>query len=129
MTTPMVHRHRCQANARERHRTQSVNRAFRALRRLIPTEPADRKLSKIEILKLAVSYIGHLFALLSLEHDIEGTGEIMNCTNVCWGTTHQGRLIQHQHLRYSWHDSSGIDRSLQPKCTFCHVAHLANPVR
>ncbi|XP_046965945.1 transcription factor 15-like isoform X2 [Vanessa cardui] len=51
---------RCQANARERDRTQNVNMAFNALRLLIPTEPPDRKLSKIEILRLAGSYITHL---------------------------------------------------------------------
>ncbi|XP_005874855.1 PREDICTED: transcription factor 15, partial [Myotis brandtii] len=38
-------------------RTQSVNTAFTALRTLIPTEPVDRKLSKIETLRLASSYI------------------------------------------------------------------------
>ncbi|CAG7720855.1 unnamed protein product, partial [Allacma fusca] len=37
--------------------TQSVNTAFTTLRTLIPTEPADRKLSKIETLRLASSYI------------------------------------------------------------------------
>lgn len=31
---------------------------------LIPTEPADRKLSKIETLRLASSYINHLNAVL-----------------------------------------------------------------
>ncbi|XP_053609648.1 transcription factor 15-like isoform X2 [Plodia interpunctella] len=51
---------RCQANARERDRTQNVNLAFNTLRLLIPTEPPDRKLSKIEILRLAGSYITHL---------------------------------------------------------------------
>ncbi|XP_075978128.1 transcription factor 15 isoform X2 [Anticarsia gemmatalis] len=51
---------RCQANARERDRTQNVNTAFNTLRLLIPTEPPDRKLSKIEILRLAGSYITHL---------------------------------------------------------------------
>ncbi|CAF1570883.1 unnamed protein product, partial [Adineta ricciae] len=35
------------ANQRERDRTHSVNSAFVELRHLIPTEPADRKLSKI----------------------------------------------------------------------------------
>ncbi|KAG7209707.1 hypothetical protein KM043_011344 [Ampulex compressa] len=67
---------RYQANARERDRTHrystqanqsslcSVNTAFSALRTLIPTEPADRKLSKIETLRLASSYISHLFAVL-----------------------------------------------------------------
>ncbi|KAJ3602396.1 hypothetical protein NHX12_030151 [Muraenolepis orangiensis] len=48
------------ANARERDRTQNVNSAFTALRTLIPTEPVDRKLSKIETLRLASSYISHL---------------------------------------------------------------------
>ncbi|KDR23884.1 transcription factor 15-like isoform X2 [Zootermopsis nevadensis] len=53
-------KHRNQANARERDRTHSVNSAFTMLRTLIPTEPADRKLSKIETLRLASSYISHL---------------------------------------------------------------------
>jgi hypothetical protein len=48
------------ANMRERDRTLSVNSAFNTLRDLIPTEPLDRKLSKIETLRLATSYIQHL---------------------------------------------------------------------
>ncbi|XP_059185721.1 transcription factor 15-like [Centropristis striata] len=59
-----VVRHRNAANARERHRTQNVNTAFTALRTLIPTEPVDRKLSKIETLRLASSYISHLANVL-----------------------------------------------------------------
>ncbi|EFB29582.1 hypothetical protein PANDA_014959, partial [Ailuropoda melanoleuca] len=51
---------------RERDRTQSVNTAFTALRTLIPTEPVDRKLSKIETLRLASSYIAHLANVLLL---------------------------------------------------------------
>lgn len=54
------------ANARERDRTHSVNTAFTALRTLIPTEPADRKLSKVETLRLASSYISHLANVLLL---------------------------------------------------------------
>ena len=41
-----------------------MNTAFSALRTLIPTEPADKKLSKIETLRLASSYINHLGAVL-----------------------------------------------------------------
>ncbi|KAL5275721.1 TCF15 family protein [Megaselia abdita] len=55
---------RLKVNARERDRTQSVNTAFTTLRTLIPTEPCDRKLSKIEILRLAKSYIEHLDAVV-----------------------------------------------------------------
>lgn len=60
---------RTHANARERDRTQSVNTAFVTLRTLIPTEPADRKLSKIEVLRLATSYIAHLNTVLMVGAD------------------------------------------------------------
>ena len=43
----------------------SVNGAFANLRELIPTEPLDRKLSKIETLRLATSYIEHLASQLN----------------------------------------------------------------
>lgn len=67
-TGPMVMvKQRQAANARERDRTQSVNTAFTALRTLIPTEPVDRKLSKIETLRLASSYISHLANVLRLQ--------------------------------------------------------------
>ncbi|XP_028309246.1 transcription factor 15 [Gouania willdenowi] len=71
--SPVVVKQRSAANARERGRTQSVNSAFTALRTLIPTEPIDRKLSKIETLRLASSYISHLAnVLLSGEGTAEG---------------------------------------------------------
>lgn len=54
---------RGQANRRERVRTENVNAGFDRLRKLIPTDPLDRKLSKIEILRLATSYIKHLYNL------------------------------------------------------------------
>lgn len=54
---------RGQANRRERVRTENVNAGFDNLRRLIPTDPEDRKLSKIEVLRLASSYINHLYNL------------------------------------------------------------------
>jgi len=57
------------ANARERDRTHSVNSAFTTLRTLIPTEPADRKLSKIETIRLATSYIAHLQTVLTVGLD------------------------------------------------------------
>ncbi|XP_053841369.1 basic helix-loop-helix transcription factor scleraxis [Vidua macroura] len=67
-------RQRHTANARERDRTNSVNTAFTALRTLIPTEPADRKLSKIETLRLASSYISHLGNVLLLGESGGGGG-------------------------------------------------------
>lgn len=49
-------------NSRERWRQQNVNGAFAELRRLIPTHPPDKKLSKNEILRLAIRYVVSLFA-------------------------------------------------------------------
>ncbi|GLD63565.1 twist-related protein 2-like isoform X2 [Lates japonicus] len=51
---------RVMANVRERQRTQSLNEAFAALRKIIPTLPSD-KLSKIQTLKLAARYIDFLY--------------------------------------------------------------------
>lgn len=51
-------------NSRERWRQQNVNGAFSELRKLIPTHPPDKKLSKNEILRLAMKYIDFLVQLL-----------------------------------------------------------------
>ncbi|XP_025074079.1 LOW QUALITY PROTEIN: basic helix-loop-helix transcription factor scleraxis [Pogonomyrmex barbatus] len=109
---------RYQANARERDRTHrldtdrtttgtqfegtrsslcSVNTAFSALRTLIPTEPADRKLSKIETLRLASSYISHLDAML-----VAGAID-QPCS----------RLLE----------SSGVYSTRPQVCTFCLAMH------
>ncbi|XP_066519717.1 protein lyl-1 [Hoplias malabaricus] len=52
-------------NSRERWRQQNVNGAFSELRKLIPTHPPDKKLSKNEILRLAMKYINFLVKLLN----------------------------------------------------------------
>ncbi|KAK3912863.1 Twist-related protein 2 [Frankliniella fusca] len=54
---------RVMANVRERQRTQNLNDAFAALRKIIPTMPSD-KLSKIQTLKLAARYIDFLYQVL-----------------------------------------------------------------
>ncbi|KAM7319781.1 hypothetical protein ACRRTK_021464 [Alexandromys fortis] len=51
-------------NTRERWRQQSVNSAFAKLRKLIPTHPPDKKLSKNETLRLAMRYINFLVKVL-----------------------------------------------------------------
>ncbi len=54
-----------EANKRERTRMHTVNSAFDHLRQLVPTYPSNRKLSKIETLKLACSYIQDLTKLVN----------------------------------------------------------------
>ncbi|KAI5089021.1 transcription factor 15-like [Silurus meridionalis] len=95
-----VSKQRQAANARERDRTHSVNTAFSALRTLIPTEPADRKLSKIETLRLASSYIAHLANVLLLA---DSGGDGPPCTR------HREALVH----------GGGGGSALRPICTFC----------
>lgn len=71
---------RAMANVRERQRTQSLNEAFAALRKIIPTLPSD-KLSKIQTLKLATRYIDFLFHVL--KSSIEGENLNVDSGNNC----------------------------------------------
>ncbi|XP_028281647.1 basic helix-loop-helix transcription factor scleraxis-like isoform X2 [Parambassis ranga] len=107
VSSPPEVRQRTAANARERDRTNSVNTAFTALRTLIPTEPADRKLSKIETLRLASSYISHLGNVLLL-------GEGLHDGQPCHAPS-----PPFFHVNSS--PNRGSDQSTQPKhiCTFC----------
>ena len=105
---------RSSANARERDRTHSVNSAFLTLRTLIPTEPADRKLSKIETLRLAASYIAHLSTVLMVGAEV----------------VEQPCLKNRARLRGSGPLSvvSGGDVTQKPVCTFCLSASRHKPV-
>ncbi|KFU86734.1 Helix-loop-helix protein 1 [Chaetura pelagica] len=51
---------------RERIRVEAFNMAFAELRKLLPTLPPDKKLSKIEILRLAICYISYLNHVLDV---------------------------------------------------------------
>ncbi|XP_017759298.1 PREDICTED: transcription factor 15-like [Eufriesea mexicana] len=83
----------------------SVNTAFSALRTLIPTEPADRKLSKIETLRLASSYINHLGAVLVAGPIDQPCLRVEDNSGV-YGTNH-------------WTDS----QTRPQVCTFCLAMH------
>ncbi|XP_019957819.2 transcription factor 15 [Paralichthys olivaceus] len=98
---PGATKQRQAANARERDRTHSVNTAFTALRTLIPTEPADRKLSKIETLRLASSYISHLANVLLLGEDCRDGQPCLRYQSILHGP------------------AALSAPSLRPICTFC----------
>lgn len=58
------------ANMRERRRMKSINDAFDNLRNSIPSNlNADRRLSKVDTLRLAIRYIGHLSNLVETTTD------------------------------------------------------------
>ena len=81
--------HRAIANVRERQRTQALNEAFNALRKIIPTLPSD-KLSKIQTLRLASKYIDFLYQVLSND-DRSGQNSATSCF-----------YIAHERLSYAF---------------------------
>ncbi|ESO83387.1 hypothetical protein LOTGIDRAFT_79113, partial [Lottia gigantea] len=52
------------ANVRERKRMLSINSAFEELRCHVPTFPYEKRLSKIDTLRLAIAYISMLRDIL-----------------------------------------------------------------
>lgn len=71
---------RCEANARERTRVQTIAATFEELRGLLPCED-DAKLSKLAILRIASKYIQYLGALMG--KDFSGKGfSIEECLQI-----------------------------------------------
>uniref|UniRef100_H3A508 Transcription factor 24 n=2 Tax=Latimeria chalumnae TaxID=7897 RepID=H3A508_LATCH len=58
--------------ARERSRVQTLRHAFLELQRTLPSVPPDTKLSKLDVLILATTYIAHLTRTLQEEGMEEG---------------------------------------------------------
>ncbi|KAL4717663.1 hypothetical protein ACJJTC_000812 [Scirpophaga incertulas] len=61
------------ANLRERRRMQSINDAFEGLRAHIPTLPYEKRLSKVDTLKLAIGYISFLGELVRADRTASET--------------------------------------------------------
>ena len=66
-------------------RQQNVSGAFAELRRLLPTHPSDKKLSKSEILKLSIKYIKLLQGVLKWQEENGLWFIVLNfCVSICW---------------------------------------------
>ena len=72
---------RFSANIRERKRMLSINSAFEELRCYVPTFPYEKRLSKIDTLRLAISYIALLRDIL--ESEKEPLDYIEDCLKPC----------------------------------------------
>ena len=66
---PSYVRTRSAANLRERRRMQCINEAFEGLRSHIPTLPYEKRLSKVDTLRLAICYINFLTKLVGSTED------------------------------------------------------------
>lgn len=82
------------ANFRERRRMLSINSAFEELRLHVPTFPYEKRLSKIDTLRLAIAYIALLRDLLEVsgEDPMIYVEEVLNSpdqarSQVLWNTS------------------------------------------
>ncbi|XP_055934512.1 transcription factor 21-like isoform X2 [Argiope bruennichi] len=69
VTSPEKPVQRNAANARERARMRVLSRAFSRLKTSLPWVPPDTKLSKLDTLRLAATYIAHLRKILKEDND------------------------------------------------------------
>lgn len=69
---------------RERRRMQNINEAFEGLRAHIPTLPYEKRLSKVDTLKLAIGYINFLNELVRADKGndpLNGNGALSRCSS------------------------------------------------
>ena len=84
------------ANERERCRMRVLSKAFSKLKTTLPWVPSDTKLSKLDTLRLASSYIAHLKQILDGDEDITcnpSTVHPMNLVSKIIVTHHKKRYL------------------------------------
>ncbi|CRK86232.1 CLUMA_CG000234, isoform A [Clunio marinus] len=82
------------ANIRERRRMFNLNEAFDKLRRKVPTFAYEKRLSRIETLRLAITYIQFMTELLT------GQPSSPNLFSTTHYNHHHHLHVQQQHLRF-----------------------------
>lgn len=91
------HVQRNAANARERARMRVLSKAFSRLKTSLPWVPADTKLSKLDTLRLASSYIAHLRQILANDKYENGfihpVNLVRECVRVCVWDGEEERFI------------------------------------
>ncbi|XP_052777605.1 uncharacterized protein LOC128214928 [Mya arenaria] len=108
---------RVYTNSRERWRQQNVNTAFSDLRRLLPTHPPDKKLSKSEILRFAIRYIRLLRKVVEYQENNSVTEDAENGSNQRWtkGDQVEIRTECSEHGRITSNTSLASDVSSSPE--------------
>lgn len=112
-------------NTRERWRQQNVSSAFAELRKLVPTHPPDKKLSKNEILRSAIKYIKLLTRVLEWQKEQDDKQENEPNNN--------NRITLNGHITHSTTTPNNLNGSLDNKrnvkqqiLTFSHSSQAAS---
>lgn len=95
------------ANLRERRRMQNINDAFEGLRAHLPTLPYEKRLSKVDTLRLAIGYITFLTELVRADKGndtLNSNGTVSRCS----GRENAEKIIVHSkynhHYPYHYHE-------------------------
>jgi hypothetical protein len=85
------------ANIRERRRMFNLNEAFDRLRRKVPTFAYEKRLSRIETLRLAITYISFMTELLTGQPTQPNRSpDLYSSTHI----NHHHHLNNHHHLNH-----------------------------
>lgn len=94
--------------ARERSRVKTLRSAFLELQRTLPAVPPDTKLSKLDVLVLATTYIAHLMSALHEDGDVSHIFAANGCMHPvkvrttilakCCGVTALCHLLVYRHM-------------------------------
>lgn len=96
-------------NTRERWRQQNVSGAFAELRRLVPTHPPDKKLSKNEILRLTIKYIKLLNSVLEWQQrqdEMNGQADHIATSDANHNNNNNNNNSSHNHNHNSSNNNS-----------------------
>nr|CAG4637329.1 EOG090X0D01 [Ceriodaphnia reticulata]SVE73180.1 EOG090X0D01 [Ceriodaphnia reticulata] len=97
------------SNSRERWRQQNVSGAFAELRKLVPTYPPEKKLSKNEILRLAIKYIRLLSNVLEWQKQQENSVGQQAVKQQSAAAVIHRRLARHNHQPLSNESNTNPD--------------------
>ncbi|XP_049281162.1 protein Fer3-like [Anopheles funestus] len=115
------------ANIRERRRMFNLNEAFDKLRRKVPTFAYEKRLSRIETLRLAITYIGFMSELLAGTPTHDGRSPELY-PSVLAATAHHTSHHQHHHHHHHHHQQhnnhSSQHQQQQQQQQSHHHAHL-----
>nr|CAG4646551.1 EOG090X0D01 [Macrothrix elegans] len=113
------------SNSRERWRQQNVSGAFAELRKLVPTYPPEKKLSKNEILRLAIKYIRLLSNVLEWQKQQENLSlqQTPNKHNQ-QQISHQSTLVIHRRVGRHSNNSSESNNTERFNIDPCDLTSL-----
>ena len=104
---------RSAANARERTRMRVLSKSFERLKLMLPWVPADTKLSKLDTLRLAMTYINHLHGML-VESETSETVIIdskVTSNKRSWPYTHPSSLSRQPRKYENNNNNAVVDSS------------------